>query len=106
VNYINDWVKKDGEGKCVESLQLAKVHRAERLETASTNEHYQIQFETTPGGGIFEGEGLKFKVNLKGTFVKFINETYKAEKYFSRVNAYGNLPCSPSSSLRQFCVCK
>ena len=71
VKFINDWLIKDGEGKCEENLQLASINRAESLETKAPQENYQVQFETTPGGGIFEGSSFRFRlVNVVRNFCR------------------------------------
>lgn len=62
----------------------------------------QAQFVTTPGNGIFEGTFRLDLINQDGKK----EEIYTVEPNFSRVNAYGEQPCSPKPHMRQFCLCE
>jgi hypothetical protein len=63
----------------------------------------QAQFVTTPGNGIFEGT---FRLDIIKDSGNTEQATYSVEPNFSRVNAYGEQPCSPKPHMRQFCLCE
>ena len=106
VQYINRKLTSDPEvSPLCRKLKLYKILRADqRMPSKETLELdketeciYQIQFMTSPGGGIFE---TMFRINYVGEY-----DIYSS---FSRINSYGDQPkciAQKKPHLRQFCVC-
>jgi len=114
VGEINSRLNEHGEGRCavvyldkilnVEIFEYSKemvafnvsedpdgrIPKFGKMEEVT---EYQIQFRVTPGGGVLEGD-----------FV-FVDGNIEVGSHFSRINAYGDLPCNPKPLVREFCVC-
>uniref|UniRef100_A0A6B2L401 Sulfatase N-terminal domain-containing protein n=1 Tax=Arcella intermedia TaxID=1963864 RepID=A0A6B2L401_9EUKA len=72
--------------------------RRPKFGAVNKTQTYQIQFEVAPGGGIFEGD-------FRATHTK-LGVNLEVGENFSRLNAYGQLPCNPKPIVREYCVCK
>lgn len=125
IDSVNELIKSSGQDSVCEELKLQKVNRVqemvpkkEMLAFKQSSDHdgrvadlsdtstkaeeivYEVQLETTPGGGIFEST-IKYDVSKK----KHTLDT----KEISRVNKYGFASHCISKThphLSKFCYCK